>query len=198
VANDPWTRGPLRSTTPPAQARKDPLGQDPTGSHDSTPSGLHLVSTFREWGQLLLVVSSNPSDLLFCSPNGIRTRVFTLRGRFGPPPESAAIRRSPGQGLVVPAGVRPNRWVPRGFSSNASSTPEAPGGRQNAGFGTGFGHGQTHDVPLPQQPVQPRPPGGRPFPRRRSGQTRTIDDVRPRTTSDTWCRAGLYQVRSGS
>jgi hypothetical protein len=67
------------------------------------------------------------SDLRFCSsPNGIRTRVATLRGRSGPPPESAAIRRSPGQGVVVPAGVRSNRWAPRGFSSNASSRPDAP------------------------------------------------------------------------
>ena len=61
------------------------------------------------------------------SPNGVRTRVSTLRGRSGPPPESAAIRRSPGQGVVVPAGVRSNRWVPRGFSSNASSRPDTVG-----------------------------------------------------------------------
>ena len=117
----------------PASSMGSWTGSDPDWLMGRWRSCLHLVSTFREWGQLLLVVSSNPSDLLFCSPNGIRTRVFTLRGWSGPPPGSAAIRRSPGQGFVVPAGVRSNRWGPRGFSSNASSRPDAPDGGQNAG-----------------------------------------------------------------
>ena len=116
---------------------------------------LHLVSTLSEWGQQLLVVSSTPSDLRFCSPNGIRTRVATLRGWSGPPPESAAIRRSPGQGVVVPAGVRSNRWVPRGFSSNASSRPDAPSGARMR-VDKGRGHAQARDLPAAVARVQLR------------------------------------------
>ena len=146
------------------QARRPDLGGVPHSGMGSSPgsisdwltgrrrSCLHLVSTFHEWRQKVLVASSTPSDLRFCSPNGIRTRVFTLRGWSDPPPESAGLRRSPGQGLVVPAGVRPNRWVPGVFSSNASSRPDTRAAAKMR-VGTGRRHGQAHDLPRPRQPV---------------------------------------------
>jgi hypothetical protein len=95
-------------------------------------SGLHLVSTSREWGRRLLAVSSTPSDLLFCSPNGIRTRVFTLRG--GPVPRQSPLQSAE---VLVRASSSPLESArTAGFRVVSVATPVADRAlrrRQNAG-----------------------------------------------------------------
>ncbi len=131
------------------------------------------------------------------------------RGRPGTSPDQPLSRCSPclsanlprvlsqrGAQHVVPAGVRPNRWVPRGFSSNASSRPDAPDGGQNAGRHGAQARAGTQ--PSTAAAARSAPPAcGRPISTPSlwpTGHRRR----RRRTTTDTWCEASPYQVRSGS
>ena len=66
---------------PPTPAWEAPPGQSPIGSRADGGRVSTLSPPSGGGDKQLLVVSSTPSDLRFCSPNGIRTRVFTLRGR---------------------------------------------------------------------------------------------------------------------